>query len=72
MQQTEAIGVLTFVSISKFGKRDESGLFREGETGLYVNRGIGTEGGPAPRVRFWATPEITSYEIRPSGLLPKS
>lgn len=53
------------VTLSKFGKRYESGLYRVGETHLYVNRGIGMEGGPAPRVRFWARPEITVIEIAP-------
>jgi len=53
------------VTLSKFGKRYESGLYRVGETHLYVNRGIGMEGGPAPRVRFWARPEVTMIEIAP-------
>jgi hypothetical protein len=53
------------VTLSKFGKRYESGLYRVGETHLYVNRGIGMEGGPAPRVRFWARPEVTVIEIAP-------
>jgi predicted MPP superfamily phosphohydrolase len=54
------------VTLSKFGKRYEAGLYRVGETSLYVNRGIGMEGGPAPRVRFWARPEITVIEIAPA------
>jgi predicted MPP superfamily phosphohydrolase len=53
------------VTLSKFGKRYESGLYRVDETHLYVNRGIGMEGGPAPRVRFWARPEVTVIEIAP-------
>ncbi len=52
--------VLTF---SKFGKKYESGLYRVGETHLYVNRGIGMEGGRAPRARFLARPEITIFDI---------
>jgi hypothetical protein len=55
------------VTLSKFGKRYEAGLYRVGETALYVNRGIGMEGGPAPRVRFWARPEITVIEIAPAS-----
>ena len=51
------------VTFSKFGKRYESGLYREGQTSLYVNRGLGMEGGLAPRVRFWARPEISVIEI---------
>ena len=54
------------LTLSKFGKRYEAGLYREGATTLYVNRGIGMEGGPAPRVRFWARPEVTVIEIAPA------
>jgi len=53
------------VTLSKFGKRYESGLHRERDTWLYVNRGIGMEGGPAPRVRFLARPEVTVIELAP-------
>jgi predicted MPP superfamily phosphohydrolase len=56
-------GYGALVTLSRFGKRFESGLFHVGDTALYVNRGIGMEGGSAPRVRFWARPEITVYEI---------
>jgi hypothetical protein len=51
------------LTLSDFGKRFESGLHRVGSTWLYVNRGIGMEGGPAPRVRFCARPEITLLEL---------
>jgi len=53
------------VTLSKFGKKYESGLHREGQTWLYVTRGVGMEGGPAPRVRFFARPEITVIELAP-------
>lgn len=53
------------VTLSRFDKTYESGLYRVGGTWLYVNRGIGMEGGPAPRVRFWARPEITILELMP-------
>jgi predicted MPP superfamily phosphohydrolase len=55
------------ITFSRFGKRFESGLYRVGGTALYVNRGIGMEGGGAPRVRFWARPEITLIELVPAG-----
>jgi uncharacterized protein len=55
------------ITFSKYGKKYESGLYREGETWLYVNRGIGMEGGAAPRVRFWARPEVTVIEIIPGS-----
>lgn len=54
------------VTFSKFGKKYEAGLYREGATWLYVNRGIGMEGGHAPRVRFRARPEVTVIEIAPA------
>jgi predicted MPP superfamily phosphohydrolase len=53
------------ITLSKYGKKYEAGLYREGQTLLYVNRGIGMEGGPAPRVRFCARPEVTVIEISP-------
>jgi predicted MPP superfamily phosphohydrolase len=51
------------VTLSRFGKRFESGLHRVGQTWAYVNRGIGMEGGSAPRVRFLARPEVTVIEV---------
>ena len=53
--------VLTF---SKYGKKYERGLHRVGETLLYVNRGIGTEGLP---IRFLSRPEVTLFEIIGKG-----
>ena len=55
------------ITLSKTGKMYESGLYRVGGTWLYVNRGIGMEGGPAPRVRFLARPEITILELTSPG-----
>jgi predicted MPP superfamily phosphohydrolase len=60
------------VTFSRYGKKYESGLFHVGTTTMYVNRGIGMEGGLAPRVRFWARPEITLYEISPATDLAHS
>jgi hypothetical protein len=54
------------ITLSKFGKKYEAGLYTVGTTMLYVNRGIGTEGGLAPRVRFFARPEITVFDIKPN------
>ncbi len=42
------------ITFSKFGKKYESGLYRVGETMLYVNRGLGLEQRPGPQVRFLA------------------
>ena len=51
------------VTLTKYG--DYAGEYRHGDTLLYVNRGIGMEGGRAPRVRFLSRPEITVFEIGP-------
>ena len=56
-------GALT--TLSRHGKKYEAGLYRQGHIRLYVNRGIGMEGGRAPRVRFFARPEITVFDIGP-------
>ena len=54
------------ITLSKHGKRYEAGKYVVGDTILYVNRGIGMEGGRVPRVRFWARPEITVFDIVPN------
>lgn len=56
-------GALT--TLSHHGKKYEAGLYRCGSIKLYVNRGIGMEGGRAPKVRFFARPEITVFDIGP-------
>ena len=53
------------VTLSRFGKRFEAGLYDVHGMALYVNRGLGMEGGLAPRCRFCARPEITVLEILP-------
>jgi len=53
------------VTLSRTGKRYESGLYRVGGTWLHVSRGVGMEGGEAPRVRFCARPEVTVIEAAP-------
>jgi uncharacterized protein len=52
-----------FITFSCFGKKYEAGQYQVGNTTLYVNRGVGMEGGIAPRVRFWSRPEITVFDI---------
>lgn len=54
------------MTLSKFGKRFESGLGRYESTWIHVNRGVGMEGGAVPRVRFCARPELTLIELRPA------
>lgn len=53
------------ITFSRFDKLYEHGLHQVGRTWLYVTRGVGMEGGFAPRVRFLARPEITLLELAP-------
>jgi len=52
------------ITFSKYGKRFESGRYRIGDMTAYVSRGVGLEGGLAPRVRFCAPPEVVFIEVR--------
>lgn len=53
------------VRISRSGVWESAGLHKKNDMWLYVNRGIGMEGGGAPRVRFGCRPEIAVIDIRP-------
>ena len=55
------------MTLSRHGKRFEQGLYELPGMNLYVNRGIGMEGGSAPRVRFASRPEITLFLVHPEG-----
>jgi predicted MPP superfamily phosphohydrolase len=48
---------------SLYGKAFESGRRQLAGLTLYVTRGIGMEGGGAPRVRFLCPPEIILWEV---------
>jgi predicted MPP superfamily phosphohydrolase len=50
------------ITLSKFGKKYESGSYHVNDTMLYVNRGIG---GHLAGIRFFARPEITVFDITP-------
>ena len=51
------------VTASMYGKRYEAGSYEEERTHLYVSRGLGFEGGHAPRIRFLCPPEITVFDL---------
>ncbi len=53
------------VTLSKYGKQYEAGLYSAASMRLYVSRGLGMEGGSAPRVRFCSRPEVAVIEISP-------
>ncbi|MHC4913893.1 MAG: metallophosphoesterase [Planctomycetota bacterium] len=58
------------VRLSRSGEYFDIGAHRVGRGILYVNRGLGMEGGTAPRVRFMCRPEITLIEIVPAEAPP--
>jgi predicted MPP superfamily phosphohydrolase len=58
------------VTLSKFGKKYEAGLYELDHCLLYVNRGVGLENSPAPKVRFFARPEIAVFDIVPKAPSP--
>lgn len=49
---------------SLYGKRFEVGRKQVGDLTLYVTRGIGLEGGGAPRIRINCPPEIILWQIQ--------
>jgi uncharacterized protein len=53
------------ITLSKFGKKYESGEYKIGSTILYVNRGLGLAGGFNPKMRLFARPEITVFDLKP-------
>ena len=55
------------VTYSRYGRKYASGLFQEGDTTMYVSRGLGFEGGSLPRARFLCRPEIVSIELAGAG-----
>jgi uncharacterized protein len=65
--QVRIPGFGAVVTLSRFWKKYESGLFREGPTHLYVSRGLGLEGGWAPRIRLFCRPEVTVIDVLPES-----
>jgi uncharacterized protein len=53
------------ITLTKHGKKYESGHYKFGEMDIYINRGTGMEGNYAPRVRFCAIPEVTVIDLKP-------
>ncbi len=56
-------GFGAILTSSRFWKRYEAGACREGNTLLYVSRGIGMEGFGMPRARFFCPPEVVSLTL---------
>lgn len=55
------------VTFSSLGKKYEAGRYQVGEMTAYVGRGIGNEGGRAPRLRFLCRPEIAVFDVVGTG-----
>ncbi|MGD8626030.1 MAG: metallophosphoesterase [Anaerolineae bacterium] len=52
------------VTFSRYGRQYAAGRFEVEGTTLYVSRGLGFEGGGAPRARFLARPEIVVVDLQ--------
>ena len=52
------------ITSSAYGKRYEMGHYVEGDTQLYVSRGLGLEGLAAPRARFLCPPEVVLVTLQ--------
>jgi hypothetical protein len=59
------------VTLARFGKRFEAGLYEVGGLRLYVNRGLGCEGYGIPPIRFLCRPEITVIDVGPPAPRPR-
>jgi predicted MPP superfamily phosphohydrolase len=60
-------GFGAILTSSRYWKRYESGGYREGNTYLYVSRGLGMEGFGAPRARFLCPPEVVLITLDGAG-----
>ena len=60
------LGINGFIGNHLTERLLESGRYEVGTTTGYVNRGLGMEGGAAPRVRFCARPELTILDVTPA------
>jgi predicted MPP superfamily phosphohydrolase len=61
-------GFGAILTSSQFWKRYEAGLYREGDTTLYVSRGLGMEGFGTPRARILCPPEVVSITLSGEGV----
>ncbi len=51
------------ITLSKYHKKYESGLYTVGGVPMYVSRGVGSGGGARPEVRFLARPEVAIIDL---------
>ncbi|HNV70454.1 MAG TPA: nicotinamide riboside transporter PnuC [Candidatus Ozemobacteraceae bacterium] len=55
------------VTLARTGRKYASGLYKSGDTWGFTGRGLGMEGGHAPRIRFCARPQVTLIELAAPG-----
>jgi predicted MPP superfamily phosphohydrolase len=60
--QVRLPGLGPIVRMSRSGY--DAGLYTRGKTVLYVNRGLGAEGGPLPEFRLFCRPEVTVLDVK--------
>lgn len=65
-------GYGAIITLSRFGKKYESGPYLFNKTIAYVNNGLGMERGFLSRIRFLARPEITVFDIYPERAFKKN
>jgi predicted MPP superfamily phosphohydrolase len=56
-------GFGAILTSSRYWKRYEAGPYRQGQTQLYVSRGLGLEGFGTPRARLFCPPEVVSLTL---------
>ncbi len=60
--QVRLPGLGPFIHMSRSGY--DAGLYTMDKTVLYVNRGLGAEGGPLPEFRLFCRPEVTVLDVK--------
>ena len=55
------------ITMTNQGKKYEAGKYSVGHTILYVNKGLGMDAFPGPKIRFFARPEIAVFDIGPEN-----
>jgi len=56
-------GFGALLTSSHYWKRYEAGHYHQGDTHLYVSRGLGMEGFGTPRARFFCPPEVVRFRL---------
>jgi hypothetical protein len=57
-------GLGAILTSSHYWKRYEAGHYQQGNTHLYVSRGLGMEGFGMPRARYFCPPEVVALTLR--------